>query len=118
MAVGTPGAQVVSIKRLSPTDSDLLVTTSYPELTDAVVCRVFTLKHKWSEKNGRRRGPRERRDGLGLPRSTGPGRGRRRATTTFVDYRRVRARHARGCYAGAWAARSRPTRSVDGRSTQ
>ena len=52
MAVGTPGAQVVSIKRLSPTDSDLLVTTSYPELTDAVVCRVFTLKHKWSEKNG------------------------------------------------------------------
>ena len=36
MAVGTPGAQVVSIKRLSPTDSDLLVTTSYPELTDAV----------------------------------------------------------------------------------
>lgn len=52
LAVGTPGAQVVSVKRLSPSDPDLLVTTAYPEVTDAVVCRVFTLKHKWSERNG------------------------------------------------------------------
>ena len=28
------------------------MTTSYPALTDAVVCRVFTLKHKWACVNG------------------------------------------------------------------
>ena len=52
MAVGTPGAQVVTIKRMNGGDPDLLMTTAYPELTDAVVCRVFTLKHKWARSNG------------------------------------------------------------------
>ena len=51
-AAGTPGAQIVQIKRMSPTDPDILMTTSYPTLTDAVVCRVFTLKHKWACVNG------------------------------------------------------------------
>ena len=101
MAVGTPGAQVVSIKRLSPTDSDLLVTTSYPELTDAVVCRVFTLKHKWSEKNGVGAGHANAETGSAY-RLDGPGPRPQTGDDDFfgLDYTCGALGMREGCYAG------------------
>ena len=101
MAVGTPGAQVVSIKRLSPTDSDILVTTSYPELTDAVVCRVFTLKHKWSEKNGVGAGHANAETGSAY-RLDGPGPRPQTGDDDFfgLDYTCGALGMREGCYAG------------------